>query len=289
MATKSKDTPSKSVYAKTADGTIQITLVLPKNAISDTKRLVLADLQKELSIPGFRKGKAPLAKVEESIKKSDLIEKILTRLLPKAFGEAITEHKIRPAMYPRFQLIKSEDGDDWQVLARTAEIPEVELGDYKGAVKGASKGSAIWTPDKGETKAKEPTKEDKYNLVAETLLQVVPVKIAHILLDEEVDAKLAKLLERIEKLGLSLESYLESISKTSEELRKDYELQAQKSIAFDLILNKIATTENITATTDEVNAMLKQAGSENPSDDQKRVAESIIRRQKVLDSLVTLI
>lgn len=289
MAAKSKNTENKSVYAKTADGTIQITLVLPKSVVSESKKAALADFQKELTIPGFRKGKAPLAKVEESVKKNDLVEKILTRLLPKAFGEAITEHKIRPAMYPRFQLVKSEEGEDWQVLARTAEIPEVELGDYKSALKGASKESGIWTPDKGKTEPKEPTKEEKYNLAAETLLQVVPVKIAQILLDEEVDAKLAKLLERIEKLGLSLESYLESISKTSEELRKDYAVQAQKSIAFDLILNKIATTENITASSSEVDTMLKQAGSQNPTDDQKRVAESIIRRQKVLDSLVTLI
>jgi hypothetical protein len=37
------------------------------------------------------------------------------------------------------------------------------------------------------------------------------------LIDEEVNSRLSKLLERIEKLGLTLESYLSSIGKTAQD------------------------------------------------------------------------
>ena len=132
MSTKIKaENTSVTTVAKTSNGTIQLTLTLPWSEIVKTKDKILKDLQKDLTLAGFRKGNVPLPKVEENTPVKKLRELILNVLLPKAFSDAIEANKIRPAMYPRFQIERSENDVDWVIVAKTAEMPVVELGDYK--------------------------------------------------------------------------------------------------------------------------------------------------------------
>ena len=53
-----------STVAKEADGTIQITFSLPQEPVKKAREAVVADLAKDVEVPGFRKGKAPVAKAE---------------------------------------------------------------------------------------------------------------------------------------------------------------------------------------------------------------------------------
>ena len=277
--------PNGNVFAKQDDGSIQITLRIPKADIAKSKSEVLAEVQKTATIPGFRKGKAPISKVEETINQNELVERVLSRLLPKAYGDEIAKQKVQTAMYPKFQVVKAQEGQDWEVIAQTAELPEVDLGDYKNAVAGALKAGAIWTPGKGEEEKKEPTREQKYNLVVKALLDTAKVKIAGVLLNEEVEAKLSQLLARLEKLGVSLESYLKSIGKNAQQLREDYLKQAVNSIKMDLVLNKIAQETDVKIDPAELEKVVKaNPGADTP--EQRRVVESILRRQAVLDNLV---
>ena len=51
---------SDAVLAKSADGTIQITFTIPWKEILQNRTKAAEELGKNLDIPGFRKGKAPL-------------------------------------------------------------------------------------------------------------------------------------------------------------------------------------------------------------------------------------
>jgi len=286
-----------SVIARESDGNIQITFTIPSNVVKSAQEETIKEFAKDAEIPGFRKGMAPIAKVAEKIPQSKLIEHSLSHILPNALSEAITENKLKIAVYPKFELISAEEGKDWQIRGVTCELPEVALGDYKKAVQGASRASTLWTPDKGkQDEKKEPTREEKEQLVVKTLLENVKITIPKILIEEEADSRLSNLLSRLEKLGLALENYLASIGKKAEDLRADYARQAKDAISLDLILTKIAETEGIKIDPKEVDAALgmsqaaKTDKSESPEDleSRKRLLESILKRRSALDFLVKL-
>jgi len=284
-----------AVLAKQEDGTIQITFTVPVGIIKSAEDTALAQLAKETLVPGFRKGNAPIDKVREKIPTATLIEKALGKILPKAFGDATTKFKIKPLIYPKFELLSAKDGEDWQIRAVTCEMPEVRLGDYQKAITDALKATSIWTPGKGTEKPKEKSKEEKEQEVIRTLIATSEVNIPKPLLDEEVDARLSGLLERTERLGLSLEKYLASIGKTPEGLRTQYEQQARESIKFDLILAKIADEKNISASETEIDTAIKQSASDDitferlNTPEQRRVVASILKKRAALDSLTSLL
>ena len=286
-----------STIAKSDDATIQITFTVPKATVQAERKKALETLVKDADIPGFRKGKAPLNKVEENVGEDSITQQLLNQILPKAFSDAVTEYKIKPIMYPKFELISVEKQKDWQIRAKTCELPEIDLGDYKKIITGEARSENIWTPDKGvpEKDKKEPSVAEKEQLVIGILLKNTKIDIPKILIDEEVNSKLSKLLERIEKLGLDLEKYLESIGKNFKQLRTDYEKQSADAISLELILNKIAVIEKIKVKDEDVEAAIK-ASSADPelqkkldTPQQRNLIMSVLTRRASLDSLTSLI
>ena len=297
MPTKKSDNKEKvnSTIARTDDGTIQITFTIPYEKIQKSREEAALELGKDIEVPGFRRGMATLEKVIEHIPQNTLLEKTLSKILPKLVTDSISKYKIKPAIYPRFELVKAQDGEDWQVRAVTCEIPKIELADYKQSLATLARGKKeiIWTPasDKGK---KEPSREEKEQQILKTLLEKINLKIPKILIEEEANGRLAKLLERLEKLGLSLESYLASINKIGETLRLEYEKQASDAISVDLILSEVAQKENLSIEAKEVEAALNAAqadpklAKELDTPERRRFIKAILRRRKALDYLTAL-
>lgn len=277
-----------SVIARESDGNIQITFTIPFTLIQKAEEETVAEMAKDIEIPGFRKGTAPLSKAREKIPQGTLIEHSLGHILPKALSEAVTENKLRIAVYPRFELVSAKENEAWQIRGITCELPEFELGDYKKEVQGVLRAGSIIVPGKEK---KEKTREEKEAEVLGALVKSVKINIPRILIEEEADSRLSALLARLEKLGLALESYLASINKKAEDLRAEYALQAKDAISIDLILNKIAETENLKVDEKEVESALQVSQASQPKDDiesRKRLIESILRRRKALDFLISL-
>ncbi len=295
MATKKTESTPKitSVIARESDGNIQITFTIPWEIIQKAQEDTVVEMAKNAEIPGFRKGAAPISKVREKISQSHLIEHSLSHLLPKALADAVTDNKLQIAIYPKFELLSAKDGEAWQVRGVTCELPEVNLGDYKKEVSGALRTGSIIVP--GKDPEKEKSREEKESIVLKALLDSVKINIPNILIEEEADSRLSSLLARLEKLGLALENYLASINKKAEDLRAEYALQAREAIAIDLILNKIAVVENLTIDPKEVESAFQmskaaQKQDESPEDleSRKRLIESILKRRKALDYLLSL-
>lgn len=294
MAAKKKaETKNSSAVARQDDGTVQITFVIPWNEIFEKREETIEELAKDVEVPGFRRGKAPLEKAREKLDPQFVIERTLSHILPRLFADAVKEENLRPAMYPKFELIHAHENEDWQVRATTAELPEFELGDYKKIVSEHHK-KEIWTPEKGDPKKDEPlTLEQKENMAIHAISHEYTFAIPKILIDEEINSRLASLLERIEKLGLSLESYLASIKKTVDELRAEYAQQAETAIRLDIVLGAIAEAEKVEITDDEINQFINVANASNPqskiSEDQKSTITSFLLKRKVLDILASYI
>lgn len=291
-----------STVAKTDDGTVQINFIVPWETVNKTREQVLKEIAENMTIPGFRKGNAPLEMVKEKADKTDLIQHTLGHILPEALGKSIEKHKLKIAIYPKFELGKAEENQDWEVKALTCELPEVEIGDYKKNIQAEVRASLLIKSDKDSkdkkdlsTTKQEPTVEEKRNLVVKALLTSTKVTIPNILIEEEVSSRLSSLLERVEKLGLSLEGYLGSIGKTPQSLRDEYKKQAEETLKLDLAFAKIISEEKTEVSEKEVEEAIKATSAdpimlERANDpEQKSIVKRILQKQKALDGLVALI
>lgn len=252
-----------SEFKRTDNGGIEIVFTIPAEIIKTTKNEVLKEFVKDAVISGFRKGMAPVAKVEEITSDEKLSEHILSHLLPNAFILAVEEHKFNPAIYPRYDAIKITpsknvaDDTEWQIKALTCELEKVILPkDYK-------------------------------KLTIKALSEKINLKLPKMLIDEEVNARLSQVLERIEKLGLTLEGYLKSVGKTPEILRSEYEIQAKDAISMELILNEVANQEKIEVSEKEIDEFIKTTGEDlnKVEKDQRDILKRVILRRKALEKL----
>ncbi len=85
-------------------------------------------LAQQLSIPGFRKGKAPRTIVESFVGRESLIHESLDDMLPVMTQRAIDEQEIEAAGTPAVELLEL---NPVTVKATVPLIPEVDLGAYK--------------------------------------------------------------------------------------------------------------------------------------------------------------
>jgi len=288
-----------SVIARESDGNIQITFTIPFELIKKAEDETITELARDIEIPGFRRGMAPVEKAAEKIPQARIIEHALAHILPKALSEAVVDNKLKIAIYPKFELISAEEGKDWQIRGITCELPEVTLADYKKEITGALRADSIIVPGKSDDAkplSAEASRGKKEGIVIKTLLDKVKITIPKILIEEEADSRLSQLLARIEKLGLALESYLASIGKKPEDLRADYANQAREAIALDLILSKVAETEGVKISEKEIEAAIgmsqiaQKDTKDNPEEieSRKRLLESILKRRSALDFLINL-
>ncbi len=81
-----------------------------------------------LSIPGFRKGKAPRSIVERFVGRESLLNEVLDSMVFEMTDRAITERELQAAALPKIEIV----GIDPVSLKATVPLkPEVELGDYR--------------------------------------------------------------------------------------------------------------------------------------------------------------
>lgn len=100
--------------------------------------------RKKITIPGFRKGKAPRAFIEKYYGKGVFYEDALETIYPDAVDSAIEEAKLEPVASP-YDLEIPEMGENGVVIKFKVVVkPEIKLGKYKGikAVKSPVKVSA---------------------------------------------------------------------------------------------------------------------------------------------------
>ena len=112
----------------------QVTLTIEVEAAEVNKAVDQAckRLANRVSIPGFRKGKAPRMIVERHVGKDAVLQEAVDIVAPKALSKAFDEQKIDPVTRPSVDIETLEEGKDLVFKATVTPRPEVKLGDYKG-------------------------------------------------------------------------------------------------------------------------------------------------------------
>ena len=86
----------------------------------------------KISLPGFRKGKAPRAMIEKMYGTGVFYEDAANDLVPDAYESAAKESELEIVAQPSIDVTQIEKGKPFIFTATVAVKPEVTLGEYKG-------------------------------------------------------------------------------------------------------------------------------------------------------------
>lgn len=86
----------------------------------------------KISIPGFRKGKAPRKMIEQMYGKGIFLEDAANALIPEHYSKALSECDLEIVSQPEIDIVQAEPGKAFIFTAEVAVKPEVTLGEYKG-------------------------------------------------------------------------------------------------------------------------------------------------------------
>lgn len=98
------------------------------NAVDEAFKKV----SKQVSIPGFRKGKIPRSMFEKRFGLESLYQDALDIILPVEYPKALDEAGIDPVDRPEIDIEQLEQGKNLIFTAKVTVKPEVKLGEYKG-------------------------------------------------------------------------------------------------------------------------------------------------------------
>lgn len=280
---------------KLAKSTLEVALTIPKEDIAKEKNLAFDRLQKELTVEGFRKGKVPLPIAQKHLTSEAIYQEMIKVILPKIYDEILKKEAFKPIMNPRVELVKAKENEDWSIKITVAEKPIVELKDYKAKVKEAknkAKKADIWTPGKDKEQPKKPEDNSKLmNVILEAVLNEAKIEISDLILDEELNHRLSRLVDDVEKIGLTTESYLKSKNLTMDQLKNNFKKEIENTYKLEFILSEIADKENIKvekADLDKVLANIKDEKERQLASENSYYYATILRKQKTLDYLINL-
>lgn len=90
---------------------------------------------KEVELPGFRKGKAPLEMVIARVGEGKILEEAASKALAAMYRKIVEEHKIEIVGRPQVKILKLARGNPLEWEAEMTILPPLTLSDYKEIAK----------------------------------------------------------------------------------------------------------------------------------------------------------
>src|SRR3989344_3152591 len=258
---------------------LELTVELGKNDLEKYLTQAEQRLAQQVTIPGFRPGKAPARALHEHLGDAAILEEALKLALSGSLDQIVAEEKL--------DVLRTAEKLDYEVVLTV--FPEVKLGQYKDlkvtrpeitvseqeideAVEYIKKANGQNPAvDSTTTKPlnlptdireklnvairqdKEREAKEKYRLLV--LDQVVTnseLAPSAEMIDSQLEAMVGELKHSLSHQNSTLEQYLEKIKKSEKEMRNEWRQRAEREIRHALVMRAIAQQENIRADEDWV-------------------------------------
>lgn len=294
---------------KLPKATIKLTVTLENEKVKEAYEKALTEAVKNVEIEGFRKGSVPREMVKDKIGTQNLYGDAVNDLLQTFYPQALKENLLMPVSNPKVELKEFDLEKELEFVATFAVRPEIKMGDYKKALKDYYKEKAEkstqekleklkkgeLTPETSEkTDTKFPEETHVHlgaNEIIDVLLQKSEVEIADMLIEEETDRVMSRLLDQLRSINLSIEKYLLAQNKTAESLRKEYDVMSEKNIKAEFVLSHLIKEEHIEVADKEIDDMISAVGDKGLGDKlndpmQKLYIKTILQKNKLITKLV---
>jgi len=116
---------------KAENNTVKMEIEIPSDEAMKAYNLAVKRISDNVTIAGFRKGKAPRGVVEKYVGVEKIKTEALERLLPGFLSRAIIENNFDVVAEPVVEKFNFELGQPVTLTARVELRPEVTLGEYK--------------------------------------------------------------------------------------------------------------------------------------------------------------
>lgn len=111
---------------------VKFEITVEANKFQDAIKRAYNKNVKTFNVPGFRKGKVPMAIVKKYYGVGVLMEDAVNFAIEGSYSKVLEENNITPVDYPNIDIVTAEEGKDFVYTAEVTVYPEVELGEYKG-------------------------------------------------------------------------------------------------------------------------------------------------------------
>ena len=106
------------------------TILVPAADIAAERTRRLAELGRDLRLPGFRPGKIPATVVQQRYGQAVMSE-VLEQSVNKATQQTITDRGLRPALQPKIELVNFADGADLEFKVEVEILPDIPMPDFE--------------------------------------------------------------------------------------------------------------------------------------------------------------
>ena len=112
---------------------VALTIEVETDTVVQAVDKAYREYAKYVSVPGFRKGKAPLSFVKQRVPETDVRQRAAELLVEPAYAAAIKQEEIEPFAQPKLELMQLEFKEKPFIFKAIVPLrPEVELGPYTG-------------------------------------------------------------------------------------------------------------------------------------------------------------
>ena len=110
----------------------KVTVEITRAELEPALNKVYLKVRKDITMPGFRKGKAPRMVIEAAYGKHVFYEDAIEELFPEIYKNCVLTQDIKPVGRPTVSAMNIGDDDAVTMTIDTDLYPEVTLGQYKG-------------------------------------------------------------------------------------------------------------------------------------------------------------
>ncbi|MBO4996838.1 MAG: trigger factor [Lachnospira sp.] len=110
----------------------KLTIEVPAEKFTEALKEAYQKQKKNISVPGFRKGKVPQAYLEKMYGAELFYEDAANIIIPDAYADEVENSDLEIVSQPKIDVTQCEKGKSFIFTAEVALKPDVTLGEYKG-------------------------------------------------------------------------------------------------------------------------------------------------------------
>lgn len=281
---------------------LEINVVVPNTKVKEAYDELFNNLVANADIKGFRKGQAPKDIVEKNTDVSKLYGEVINKLLQTYYPQALKENHIQPIANPQVEVKEFDMGKDFEFIASVPTKPEIKIGDYKKETKKLfGEKNKLLKKENAEKLKKgeklEPAGEHGHvhlspDDVINGILAVTEIEIADLIIEDEAERMMSRLVNQAQSIGLSLDQYLKAQNKTSEQLKADYNKIAERNLKAEFALGELITKENIVISDEEIENTINASADENVKASlndptQRLYISSILAKNRLITNIIS--
>ncbi|BBX72849.1 trigger factor [Mycobacterium shinjukuense] len=119
----------KSTVEQLSPTRVRINVEVPFAELEPDFQRAYKELAKQVRLPGFRPGKAPIRLLEARFGREQMLDQIVNEALPSRYGQALAESEIQPLGRPNIEVTRKEYGQDLTFTAEVDVRPKITLPD----------------------------------------------------------------------------------------------------------------------------------------------------------------